>query len=120
MNVVVKYNIHAESPYHEYRKSVHGRGLYDKGLLDFAAVCTDCHGVHNIQGVGPPPLPATSPTCHARPEIMKKYGVPEDRIRTFIESFHGIAIGLGGTAEASCVDCPCVPDILPAAGPHSR
>ena len=31
--------------------------------------------------------------CHARPEIMKKYGVPEDRIQTFIESFHGIAIG---------------------------
>ncbi len=181
MSVVIKYNIHAESPYQEYRKSVHGQALYDKGLLDFAAVCTDCHGVHNIQGVGAAHLPAKDPStcgkchrlvleeyaqsihgrealkgnvdvplcvdchgehsvaavaspeaptskahvpdtcsaCHARPEIMKKYGVPEDRIKTFIESFHGIAIGLGGTAEASCVDCHGVHDIRPAADPAS-
>ena len=51
---------------------------------------------------------------------MRKYGVPEDRIRTFIESFHGIAIGLGGTAEASCVDCHGVHDIRPAADPESK
>jgi hypothetical protein len=182
MQVVVKYNIHAESPFQEYRKSVHGLALYDKGLLDFAAVCTDCHGVHNIQGVGTAHLqtkdPATcgkchrlifeeyegsihgreaakgnvdvplcvdchgehtvaapaSPqaptskthvadtcsTCHARPEIMRKYGVPEDRIRTFIESFHGIALGLGGKAEANCVDCHGVHDIRPAADPASK
>jgi len=181
MSVVVKYNIHAESPYREYRKSVHGQALYEKGLLDFAAVCTDCHGVHNIQGVGAPHLPAKDPvtcgkchrlvleeyaqsihgrealagnvdvplcvdchgehsvapaaspqaptskshvpdtcsTCHARPEIMRKYGVPEDRIKTFIESFHGIAIGLGGTAEANCVDCHGVHGIRPAADPAS-
>jgi hypothetical protein len=46
---------------------------------------------------------------------MRKYGVPEDRIQTFIESIHGIAIGLGDTAEANCVDCHGVHDILPAA-----
>jgi len=182
MAVVLKYNIHAESPYQQYRRSVHGRGLYEKGLLDFAAVCTDCHGVHNIQGVGTPHLPAKDPAtcgkchrlileeysksihgreamkgnvdvplcvdchgehgvaaaaspeaptskthvpdtcsvCHARPEIMRKYGVPEDRIRTFIESFHGIAIGLGGTAEASCVNCHGVHDIRPASDPGSK
>jgi hypothetical protein len=181
MAVVLKYNIHAESPYQQYRQSVHGRGLYDKGLLNFAAVCTDCHGVHNIQGVGTPRLPAKDPAtcgkchrlvleeysksihgreamkgnvdvplcvdchgehgvaaaaapeaptskthvldtcsvCHSRPEIMRKYGVPEDRIRTFIESFHGIAIGLGGTAEASCVNCHGVHDIRPASDPES-
>jgi hypothetical protein len=51
---------------------------------------------------------------------MRKYGVPEDRIKTFIESFHGIAIGLGGTAEASCVDCHGVHDIRPAADPESK
>lgn len=182
MQVVVKYNIHAESPYQEYRKSVHGRALYDMGLLEFAAVCTDCHGVHNIQGVGTAHLPAKDPAtcgkchrlvleeyagsihgrealkgnvdvplcvdchgehtvapaaspqaptskthvadtcsaCHARPEIMRKYGVPVDRIRTFIESFHGIAIGLGGKAEANCVNCHGVHDIRPAADPGSK
>lgn len=181
MQVVVKFNIHAESPYQEYRRSVHGRALYDKGLLDVGAVCTDCHGVHNIQGVGTAGLQAKEPAtcgkchrlileeyqgsihgreaakgnidvplcvdchgehtvaaaaapeaptskthvadtcsgCHARPEIMGKYGVPEDRIRTFIESFHGIALGLGGKAEANCVDCHGVHDIRPAADPAS-
>jgi hypothetical protein len=181
MNVIVKYNIHAESPYQEYLKSVHGRAVLEKGLSKFAAVCTDCHGVHNIQGVGEvhkqardpetcgkchpvifaeykdsihgvqalkgnidvplcvdchgehtvaSPREAAAPTskknipdtcsgCHARPEIMKKYGVPEDRIRTFIESFHGIAIGLGDKAEANCTDCHGVHNIRPAIDPQS-
>jgi 5-methylcytosine-specific restriction endonuclease McrA len=181
MSVVIKYNIHAESPYREYRQSVHGRALFEKGLVSFAAVCTDCHGAHDIQAAGAPHLRAKSPetcgrchvlildayaqsihgrqylagnpdvpgcvdchgehtvsasgeagaptskakipdtcsTCHARPEIMKKYGVPEDRIKTFIESFHGIAIGFGDKAEASCTSCHGVHDILPAADPKS-
>jgi hypothetical protein len=182
MSVVVKYNIHAESPYQEYKQSVHGRALSEKGLVRFAAVCTDCHGVHNIQGKGTPHIQARSPetcgachvgvfaaykesvhgrealkgnvdvplcvdchgehrvaaardaasptskknvpdtcsACHARPEIMKKYGVPEDRIQTFIESFHGIAIGYGDKAEANCSDCHGVHDILPASDARSR
>ena len=181
MNVVLKYNIHAESPYQEYMQSVHGKALFEKGLVTFAAVCTDCHGVHNIQGAGQihmqakdpatcgkchvlvfneykdsihgrealkgnidvplcvdchgehkvaPVRNAQAPTskknipdtcsgCHARPEIVKKYGVPADRIQTFIESFHGIAIGLGDKAEASCTDCHGVHNIKPAIDPSS-
>jgi len=181
MNVVLKYNIHAEAPYQEYRQSVHGRALFEKGLVTFAAVCTDCHGVHNIQAAGTPRLQAKNPetcgrchvlifdqykgslhgqealkgnpdvpfcvdchgehtvaavnseqaptakgniadtcsTCHARPDIMKKYGVPADRIKTFIESFHGIAIGLGDKAEANCTSCHSAHDIRPASDPKS-
>ena len=64
MSVIVKYHIHAESPYQEYMQSVHGKALFEKGLVSFAAVCTDCHGVHNIQGVGEPHLAAKKPeTC---------------------------------------------------------
>lgn len=176
MSVVIKYNIHAESPYQEYKQSVHGKALSEKGLTRFAAICTDCHGVHNIQSAGTPQLHAKNPEtcgachagifneykesihgkealagnvdvplcvdchgehkvapaqdaqsptskknipdtcskCHARPEIMKKYGVPEDRIQTFIDSFHGIAIGYGDKAEANCSDCHGVHNILPA------
>jgi ribosomal protein S27E len=181
MTVVLKYNIHAEFPYQEYMQSVHGKALFEKGLVSFAAVCTDCHGVHNIQGVGEPNLQARQPEtcgrchvlildeyknsvhgseamkgnpdvplcvdchgehkvepvreagaktskvripdtcseCHAKPEIMKKYGVPQDRIQTFIESFHGIAIGFGDKAEASCTDCHGVHNIRPANDPQS-
>jgi hypothetical protein len=180
--VVIKYHIHAETPYQEYRQSVHGRALFEKGLLTFAAVCTDCHGVHNIQGVGEAPLmakrpetcgrchvlvfdeykvsihgrealqgnidaplcvdchgehklmspqderssasrgrvPDTCSNCHARPEVMRKYGVPEDRIQTFIESMHGIAAGFGSKATANCTDCHGVHDIRPASDPLSR
>ena len=182
MAVVVKYHIHAESPYQEYLKSVHGRALYRAGLLDVAAVCTDCHGVHDIQSAGTPHLKAKDPatcgrchvlvfedykqsvhgraalegnvdvplcvdchgehsvaspgepaaptakthvpdtcsSCHARPEIMSKYGIPEDRIRTFIGSLHGIAVGLGDKAAASCASCHGVHDIRPAADPASK
>jgi len=182
MSVIVKYHIHAESPYQEYMQSVHGKAVFEKGLVSFAAVCTDCHGVHNIQGVGEPHLAAKNPetcgkchslifdeykqsihgrealkgnfdapvcvdchgehtvaspqdkqsptskaripdtcsACHARPEIMKKYGVPEDRIKTFIESFHGIAIGFGDKAEANCSSCHGVHDIRPADDPLSK
>ena len=181
MSVVLKYNIHAESPYKEYIRSVHGKALVAKGSATFAAVCTDCHGVHNIQGIGQVHMQAKDPVtcgkchvpifneykdsihgqqalignidvplcvdchgehtvaavrdaaaptakrnipdtcsgCHARPEIMKKYGVPADRIQTFIESFHGIAIGLGDKAEASCTDCHGVHSIRPAIDPQS-
>jgi hypothetical protein len=180
--VVVKYHIHAETPYQEYRQSVHGKALFEKGLLTFAAVCTDCHGVHNIQGVGEGPLmakrpetcgrchvlildeykdsihgrealqgnsdaplcvdchgehklmspqderssasrsrvPDTCSSCHARPEVMRKYGVPEDRIQTFIESMHGIAAGFGSKTTANCSDCHGVHDIRPASDPRSR
>lgn len=181
MNVVLKYNIHAESPYQEYRQSVHGKALFEKGLATFAATCTDCHGVHTIQAAGSPHLQAKDPrtcgschvlifdeyknsihgsealkgnpdvplcvdchgehgvaavdaaqsptakknipdtcsTCHSRPDIMRKYGVPEDRIKTFIESFHGIAIGFGDKAEASCTSCHTVHAIRSASNPES-
>jgi len=66
--VVLKHDIHAEAPYHEYESSVHGKALYKDGLLQVAAVCTDCHGVHTIQAAGDSlPMaaqPATCGKCH--------------------------------------------------------
>jgi hypothetical protein len=182
MAVVIKYHIHSERPYQEYMKSVHGKALFEKGLVRYAAVCTDCHGVHDIKGVGEPHLMAKQPetcgrchelifdeysesihgraakagivdsplcvdchgehgivspqepgaptskenipdtcsTCHARPEIMKKYGIPEDRITTFINSLHGIAVGFGYKAAANCSSCHGVHDIRPASDPLSK
>ena len=182
MQVVVKFNIHREAPYQEYLQSVHGKSLLKGGLHSYAAVCTDCHGVHDIKGVGEPHLMAKEPetcgkchavvfdkykesihgqealkgnvdaplcvdchgehkiishlikeaptspqnipdtcsTCHSRPEIMAKYGIPEDRIETFIESMHGIAIGYGYEAAANCSSCHGIHDIRPASDPLSK
>ncbi len=179
MEVVLKFNIHRERPYANYRKSVHGKGVYEDGLINFSAVCTDCHGVHTIKGVeatearapktcgkchikifedysksihgkvaleGNPDAPLcidchgehsikfpydteakvsplkvsdTCSQCHARPEIMRKYGVPVDRVESFIESIHGIAIGYGYKAVANCTSCHGVHKILPASDPDS-
>jgi len=181
MAVVVRYHIHRETPYQEYMKSVHGRALFEKGLLQYAAVCTDCHGIHDIKGVVEPHLMAKDPqtcgrchelvfneykesihgrdtlagnpdsplcvdchgehgivspqdegspvsrqnipdtcsACHARPEVMAKYGISEDKIATFINSLHGIAAGFGYKAAATCSSCHGVHDIRPASDPRS-
>ncbi len=181
MEVVLKYNIHREAPYQEYLKSVHGTAAAGKDGVSFAAVCTDCHGAHDIQGVGRGEIAARKPetcgrchgailaeyensihgqaarrgiadapvcvdchgehtiasprqanastsaghiadtcsTCHARPEVMRKYGIPADKTSTFIDSLHGIAVGLGYKAAANCTSCHGVHEILPAADPRS-
>lgn len=64
-------------------------------------------------------IPQTCATCHARPDIMKKYGIPADRVATFIESLHGIALGYGLKGVATCVSCHGSHEILPASDPRS-
>jgi hypothetical protein len=98
MQVVVKHNIHAEQPFHEYEQSVHGKALYRDGLIEVAAVCTDCHGVHDIQAAGSPNLrprrPSTCGRCHI--------GI----FNTYKESIHGIAAIRGQNPDAPvCADC---------------
>jgi hypothetical protein len=98
MKVVVKHHIHAEKPFEEYEKSVHGKALYRDGLIEIAAVCTDCHGVHNIQAAGTPMLrprrPETCGKCHI--------GV----FNVYKESVHGVAAIEEGNPDAPvCADC---------------
>jgi hypothetical protein len=96
--VVLKHDIHSERPYQEYQQSVHGRALYQDGLLQVAAVCTDCHGVHDIQAAGDTlPLasqPATCGKCHIA------------IFETYIQSIHGsLRVVKGDLSSPSCVDC---------------
>jgi hypothetical protein len=74
-----------------------------------AAVCTDCHGAHDI---GPPDqprslIPQTCERCHS--QIYQRYE----------ESVHGAAlIGEGNPDVPSCIDCHGVHDIQgPSTGP---
>jgi len=98
MQVVIKHHIHAERPFQEYEQSVHGRALYRDGLIEVAAVCTDCHGVHNIQAAGTPNLrPRRPDTCgHCHIGIFNVYK----------ESTHGIAAIQEQNQDAPvCADC---------------
>jgi hypothetical protein len=67
-----------------------------------AAVCTDCHGVHDIRPAGEPrsQIPQTCRKCHT--QIYDLYR----------ESVHGHALIGGGNPDVpSCVDCHGVHDI---------
>ncbi len=98
MQVVVKHHIHAEKPFQEYEQSVHGKALYRDGLIEFAAVCTDCHGVHDIQPAGTPNIrprrPETCGKCHV--------GI----FNVYKQSVHGVAVLEKHNPDAPvCADC---------------
>lgn len=45
--VVKTHKIEEEKVFENYSMSIHGKGLFKRGLI-VTAVCTDCHGFHNI------------------------------------------------------------------------
>ena len=95
--VVLRHSIHAEKPYMEYEKSAHGKALYQDGLIQVAAVCTDCHGIHDI-GAASDSLPMAS-----LPETCGKCHVTV--LHTYNESIHGRMRAAGDTASPVCIDC---------------
>ncbi len=97
-------------------ESVHGRALA-AGQRD-APTCTDCHSEHKIEG-----LKESSPMkismevcskCHASERMNTKYNLPPDRVKTFFESYHGLAAQYGSTLAANCASCHGVHKILPS------
>ena len=85
-------------PFISYQESVHGRAV-EKGSKQ-AAVCTDCHGDHEI-------LPANNPKSP-----IYKFNVPADLRQVpsaieqaFMQSIHGQAIARGNGLAPVCTDC---------------
>jgi hypothetical protein len=83
---------------HRYQESVHGRAT-EKGSQK-AAVCTDCHGAHEILPANDAKspiykfnVPATCGKCHTEIE------------NTFMQSIHGQAIARGNGLAPVCTDC---------------
>lgn len=86
-------NCHAEYA-EETQDSVHSKAL--EAGNENAAVCTDCHGSHNIQTPGDPRsnIPLMCRQCHS--EIYNQYK----------DSVHGAAlIGEGNPDVPTCTDC---------------
>ena len=114
---------HVEIAEH-YTASVHGTALA-KGVIE-SPTCTDCHGEHNIKKHLDPDskvfavnIPKTCSACHTSEKVVAKYGLKADRIATFKESFHGIAVELGEARAANCASCHGVHDIFPQSDPRS-
>ncbi|HZL49534.1 MAG TPA: cytochrome b/b6 domain-containing protein [Terracidiphilus sp.] len=99
-------------PFISYQESVHGRAT-EKGSQK-AAVCTDCHGAHEILAAndGKSPIykfnvPATCGKCHTEID------------NTFMQSIHGQALTRGNAQAPVCTDCHGIHSIKSHADPNS-
>lgn len=109
----------------EYNASVHGVAAA-RGSQD-SPICTDCHTEHAIES----PTVASSPTapqnvavetcgrCHASTRIVEKYGMRAERLSSFADSYHGLALRSGQLSAANCGSCHGVHNILPSSDARS-
>jgi formate dehydrogenase gamma subunit len=105
----------------DVEESVHGQAVA-AGHRD-APTCTDCHSEHKIQA-----LKTRSSLeidvevcgqCHASERMNTKYNLPPDQVKTFFQSYHGLAAQYGSTVAANCASCHGFHKILPSTDPHS-
>ena len=76
--VQIKYQIPQDSILANYSESIHGEGLYKKGLI-VTAVCTSCHTAHNVlphtdprSSIARANVARTCTQCHARIEDVHR------------------------------------------------
>jgi formate dehydrogenase gamma subunit len=108
-----------------FMSSVHGKAI-SRGVSQ-APVCTDCHGIHNIKShIDPTSSVAaqniartTCGQCHGNVRLTSEFGLSSTRIKTYEDSYHGLAKRLGSAEAANCASCHGVHNILPASDPKS-
>lgn len=106
----------------DYAESVHGKALA-AGVRD-APTCTDCHSEHKIQSLSGRTASRhisedVCSRCHASERLNTKYNLPDDRVRTFFDSYHGLASQYGSTLAANCGSCHGYHKILPSSDVNS-
>lgn len=104
------YNLPSDQ-YALYQTSQHGIRLA-KGD-EKVAVCTDCHGVHEIRPPSDPQssvfvrnIPATCGKCHGDPKLMRQYGRKDNPLVEYTTGVHGKALlEQGNSAAPECTRC---------------
>ncbi len=98
IRLVTKYPIPAPTPYQAYQQSVHGKALKEDNLG--VAVCSDCHGAHDLRPASDPNstvfrtnVPSTCGACH--PIVEEEYS----------QDAHGKALKDGAKDAPVCTDC---------------
>lgn len=109
---VMEASGHSAQPFASYQQSVHGRAV--AAGSEKAAVCTDCHGSHDIRAASDPKspifkfnVPNTCGQCHG--------GVK----KVYTESIHGTAIARGNWQAPVCTDCHGIHSIKAPLDPAS-
>jgi hypothetical protein len=114
-----------------YSNSVHGNALFNEANRD-VPTCVDCHSPHSIKD----PIsmeyhdliPEMCSNCHANKDVVGKYGLSTEVVRTYLSDFHGVTLGLyrkerggyePGRPIAVCTDCHGTHDITPTTGPEA-
>jgi len=100
----------------EYKTSVHGKRLYEKNDAN-VAVCTSCHGKHDIRRKTDPlsrvfhsNVPAMCGRCHADAGRMKPYKISTSQLADFEKGVHGQILsgklpGKNPSIAPNCATC---------------
>ncbi|MGI9104161.1 MAG: cytochrome c3 family protein, partial [Terriglobales bacterium] len=111
---VMEASGHSAQPFINYQQSVHGKSIQKGGENSKAAVCTDCHGAHEIlSGANPKSkifkanVPFTCAQCHEKIE------------QEYITSVHGQAVTRGNSQSPVCTDCHGIHTIKAPSDPSS-
>ena len=109
---VMEASGHSAQPFSSYLQSVHGKAV--AAGSEKAAVCTDCHGSHEILAASNSKssifkfnVPATCAQCHQSVE------------QEFMQSIHGQAIARGNSQAPVCTDCHGIHSIKNHLDPNS-
>jgi cytochrome b subunit of formate dehydrogenase/5-methylcytosine-specific restriction endonuclease McrA len=109
---LMESNGESAQPFISYQDSIHGRAVENGSQK--AAVCTDCHGAHQIltasdskSPISKVNVPATCGKCHT------------DVAGTFAQSIHGQAIARGNMLAPVCTDCHGIHSIKSHVNPNS-
>ncbi len=108
-----------------YLESVHGQAM--KAGVSAAPVCSDCHGEHLIlapkeQGslVNAARVSmVTCGRCHSDERLALRYNLPTDRVPSYADSYHGLALRGGSQIVANCASCHGVHNIFRSTDPRS-
>lgn len=95
----------------QYQTSVHGKRLAAGDSK--VAVCTDCHGVHDLRPasdtrskVHPLNIATTCSRCHADAQYMAAYKIPTNQFAAYKTSVHHAALTERGDLSApTCTTC---------------
>lgn len=104
----------------DWAKSVHGKAVAAGSRT--APTCTDCHSEHKIEalkGASALKISDICSRCHASVTLDSKYNLPANRVKTYVESYHGLAAQYGSTVVANCASCHGYHKILPSSDPDS-